>query len=254
MSKESFIKSPEDLPPLRDDVRFGQLTDEAIAVLATDRIAVVKLFEDREAAAIRRNVRAILTAHAPIRAIRKLIDKTIGQPESLPAFLRRKPLQIPIDSTSIFSVPTNKAIGQLEGLNASLYNHKPLSDVYGTAPHPLTNALLNRTPRGKWFAQHQDSQGVRGFGFAVQTAETLWHAQPSLTISGSEDFTFRTHPGDVVIIRERVGDIDPDQPLPIGQGFDTFVPDGSVVHTGLNLSDTVGRYTLNLFSTEFNES
>lgn len=181
-----------------------------------------------------------------------MLDKSVKDAATLPRLLRRAPLQVPLARSAILGASTQSAIGQIEAVNTELYGYPAIEEIYGSQVHELTHGLLNLTPKGKWFAKHQDSQGVRGIGFACQTADTMWHVQPILTKPEKNDFTFQTHAGDVVVLTERAHDLKPDTIVCRGLGFDTYALDGSVVHTGLN-QDQGRRYTLNLFSAEFME-
>jgi hypothetical protein len=254
MSSESFSAPVKGLPPRRDDIKFDTLAADAAEMLAKARLIVLTNFFDAEqTAAIKASTRRLLVAHAPIRAFRKLLDKTVQDSVTLPRLLRRAPLQVQLAKSAILGASTRAAIEQVEAVNAELYEFPVLEELYGSSVHELSHGLLNLTPKGKWFAKHQDSKGVRGFGFACQTADTLWHVEPSLTHPDEEDFTFETHAGDVVVLRERIADLDPVTVVNRGVGFDEYIEDGSVVHTGLNLDPNRLRYTLNLFSTEFME-
>lgn len=254
MSHESFSASLENLPPLRDNIRFNSVTHCAAKMLVESRVIVLsKFFSPEQAEDIKTSTRRLLVAHAPLRAFRKLLEKAVQDPTKLPQPLRRSPLLVPLAKSAVLGASTQRSIEWIEDVNDRLYAFPVIQDEYGSRVHPLNHGLLNLTRKGKWFAKHQDSPGVRGFGFACQTADTLWHVEPSLTHPDEEDFTFETHAGDVVILRERTQDLDPSTIINRGEGFDKYVSDGSVVHTGLNLDPHNLRYTLNLFSTELLE-
>lgn len=252
MSLETPTTDAENLPRLREDIHFDEVGPEFAHCLMEEGIAVLKCFDELDAATVLRDLQIISTAHAPLRAVRKALDIAAPNPTALPSFLRRKPLQISLDHTDLFSAVSHQVIETVEGINEDLYELPEVAAVYGNAPHQLTNALINRSSKNGWFASHQDSLGVRGIGYSVQTVQTMWHVRPSLTIPGAEDFTFMTFPGDVVAIRERADDLDSPDPLLLGQGFTEYYPEGSVVHSGLDLSGET-RYSLNLFCTEYFE-
>lgn len=245
--------SYEGLPPIRSDLRFDSFDTEACRALMQDRLIVLSnFFSPPESESIRKTVRNILTLHAPVRIVRKVLNKVFPEQAYLPKILRRKPLSVDLNHQTLFLDEAKAAVEKVQKFNSSLYQHPTVAAVYGANPHDLTDALFVRTRIEDWFAEHQDSQGVRGFGYAMQTDRTLWRISPGKTNLSTPDFCFETFPGDLVVLRERAGELDASDPLVLGQGFDNFADDGSMVHTGLNLADRV-RYTLNLFSVQYKE-
>lgn len=252
-SREVHKRPLDTLPPQRADIYFDEVSPSAIETLIRERVMILKgVVNEGVAESIRADSRKFLLINSPPRIFRKAIERVLpGMVDHFPPALRRRPLRLPIDSPK-FSGPTRFAFDLVQGINGLIHDYPKIKEMYKGGAVELNNAVFSRAPKGMWFPRHQDSFGIRGIGYAIQTSPTLWHVEPSLTVEGGQDFTFQTQPGDVVVLLERARDFDLYEEIQLGAGFTEFEPGGSVVHSGLNL-DSQYRYGLNLFNVERDE-
>lgn len=194
---------------------------------------------------LKRHLMIIQSLHSPLRAARKALECTFGN-ENLPGRLKRRPLELDsrLAQAGVFGPRIKFVFNEMQRLNSYL-----MPRVFPDCPTELVlnTGLVNRTSADSSFPRHQDSMGLFGFGFSIQTSRTAWTIETPL--GDSIIRKFQTAPGDLVIIRERnpLEANTPEEPPTLGSGFSCFDERGSVVHTGRNLTEQT-RVTLNLFS------
>ena len=143
------------------------------------------------------------------------------------------------------------ALDTLLDLHRQLIAHPKLTSVYdGALDQNLALFALSRGSQA--FPIHQDSQGTAGIAEAAQFQPTLWTIYQLNSYNlALPDYSFRTDIGDTVVIAERIGP-PPPRPLVSRTGEHTFIEDGSVIHSGINLSNEA-RYGLGLFNEQVKE-
>ena len=238
------------LPEPREDIYFENLDNSAAEKLAEAGVIVLTNFLDRGTTDdVRLSARNRILVASPMLLGRRILSDLTPDSIDLPRIFRRKALTQRIHSRLPFKTGVEMVLHGVEGINDQLYTFPVLSNIYGDEPYSLTDIIINKTPSENWFPEHQDAPSIRGFGFAIQTEDTLWHVMAQKTNPESRDFIFSTAPGDLVVLRQRVREWHDEAVFAPSEVGERYYIDGSVVHRGMNLSERA-RYNISLFSVE----
>lgn len=228
------------------EVPRDELVEEIGAIVDRSGVAVViGQYSLEEAMRVRRQVRNLLIPTIPLRATRVLAEHTLGR-DRTPDSLQRRPIRIQRENTHrYFTRTVNRMLCEIDDLNDSLLNTAPLLSRFGRTTHRVSSVVLNRFAPNEEFERHQDLRSDTGLTYIIQTSPTLWHIHSLGPREGMAPLDFHTCAGDLVILAASN-----DNGVPSANryaGFSDFDPNGSVIHSGENLTDK-NRFTLALFS------
>jgi DNA-binding protein len=229
-----------EIPPSELIEQSGHIVDaEGIVVIAN-------YFSSGQAVQARKEVRNLLIPTVPIRAIRVGSERILGR-ERTPNILQRRPISITRSNTRrYFSATVEAMFDEIDEINEKLLAVSALKSRFGSTRHEISNVILNRFAPNEEFEKHQDSRTNTGLTFILQTSPTLWHVYPEGPRDGMRQLDFYTNAGDLVIMAASNdnGSTDTNRHA----GFTNYDPNGSVIHSGENLTSK-NRFTPALFST-----
>jgi hypothetical protein len=145
------------------------------------------------------------------------------------------------------------AVEAIVDLNAQFFRNSQVAERYSRST--LNTAIFGISRGDEAFSEHQDSLGATGLAFAAQQKPALWrihkfvqdYPYPPAPI----DYTFATNAGDVVVLMQREGPAP--QTVSYRQSSRQFEPDGSLIHSGINI-DVGDRFIMGVFSQEVDET
>lgn len=194
---------------------------------------------------IRRQVRNLLIPGIPMRAVRYGAEKVLGR-VATPPFLQRRPQTLARRHAGrFFTEGVVSVLKDIDVFNHELLRQQHLKTRYGDTVHEISKMILNRFSPWEEFEAHQDSISETGLSFIVQTSPTLWRVHPFGPRMGMEPLEFQTDAGDLVVMTQSSASTP--KVSERYAGFTDFDPEGSVIHSGENLTNK-NRFSLALFS------
>jgi len=199
----------------------------------------------QQAMRVRSQVRNLLIPTIPLRAVRVGAEKVLGR-DRTPDLLQRRPISVRRKNTHRYFTPLVELMfAEMDQLNEELLATDVLNSRFNGVRHQISEVVLNRVAPYEEFEKHQDSRTITGLAYIMQTSPTLWHIHELGPRVGMGPLDFYTSAGDLVILaasRDN-GSASAERHA----GFSNFDPNGSVVHSGENLTNR-NRFTAALFS------
>lgn len=241
------------LPDRTSELSFGEVNSDCADTLFYNKIVVVKgqlplESEAGVAAAYHAARKKMLHRRIPSRILEEAgLGKNRLYRKIQAKDVKANPYELPEHMQS-----AQQAVEALLGVHGLFAVDEKIRAFYHDANLSQNLALFALSLSNIAFGPHQDNQGKAGLAEAAQFKPTVWTVhQLGPAAPAPAAYTFRTEPGDIVVLKERQGPCPTEAPI-FRTGEHTFMPDGSAIHSGLNITGEP-RYGLGLFNEQIEE-